>query len=240
MELTKRFFLNCNSGISPVKVNALVKQHGKNILIGIDPGSKDYPDSDSLMTVKAVSAVDAKLHVYLVGPGMLSWSAEERAQIKYLAKSVGIDVLKSDWHKRWKTEGWKKKNLQQFQFYHTKYNAYSCEIDNIDSSYIENDPDKTVAFYTELRKSLIDNNIKTKLMIKNLDEDQLKAVIDAKFGLDFLCEYGMFEEGTGSPKRQIALCAKMGIKAITPINGITDTYNYGVVSQGVPYDLTSK
>jgi hypothetical protein len=237
MELAKRFFLNCNSGISPNKVRSLVAKHGQNILIGIDPGMKDYPDSDSLMTVKAVSAVGAKLHVYLVGPGMMSWSADERAQIKYLAKSVGINVLQSNWHNKWKTEGWKKKNFQQFQFYHSKYNAYSLEIDNIDSSYIENDPDETVKFYTELRDSLKKAGITTKLMIKNLDEDQLRSVIDAGFGLDFLCEFGMFEEGTGSPRKQIALCEKMGIKAITPINGITDTYNYGVVAEGVAYDL---
>ena len=237
MEYASRFFLNCNSGISPVKVRTLVKNHGKNILIGIDPGSKDYPDSDSLMTVKAVNAAGAKLMVYLVGPGMMSWSADERAQIKYLAKSVGINVTKSDWHNKWKTAGWKKKNFQQFQFYHSKYNAYACEIDNIDSSYIENDPDETVSFYTELRDSLKTAGITTKLMIKNLDEDQLNAVIDAGFKTDFLCEFGMFEEGSGSPRKQIALCAKLGIKAITPITGITDTHSYGVVSEGVEYDL---
>lgn len=237
MELTERFFLNCNSGISPTRVKSLVKQHGKNILIGIDPGSKDYPDSDSMLTVRAVRSVGAKLMVYLVGPGMMSWSADERAQIKYLAKSVGIDILQSNWHNKWKATGWKKKNFQQFQYYHTKYNAYACEIDNIDSSTIENDPDKTVEFYTELRDSLKNAGITTKLMIKNLDEDQLQACIDAKFGLDFLCEYGMFEEGSGSPRKQIALCTKLGIKAITPISGITDTHSYGVVWEGVPYDI---
>ena len=236
-DLTKRFFLNCNSGISPAKVKYLVGKHGTNILIGIDPGAKDYPDEDSIMTVRAVMEAGAKLHAYLVGPGMMSWSAEERAQIKYLAKSVGINTMKNDWHNRWKNSGWKAKNLQQFEFYHTKYGAYSCEIDNVDSSYIENDPDETVKFYKELRDSLVAKKIKTKLMIKNLDEDQLKAVIDAGFGLDFLCEYGMFEEGTGSAKRQIALCKKLGIKAITPITGITDTNSYGVVSEGVAYDL---
>lgn len=237
MELAQRFYLNCNSGISPVKVKTLVTKHGKNILIGIDPGSKDYPDSDSMLTVRAVRAMGAKLHIYLVGPGMMSWSADERAQIKYLAKSVGIDTLQSNWHNKWKSVGWRKKNFQQFQFYHTKYQAYSCEIDNIDSSTIGNDPDKTVEFYTELRDSLKAAGITTKLMIKNLDEDQLQACIDAKFGLDFLCEFGMFEEGSGSARKQISLCAKMGIKAITPINGITDTYSYGVVAEGVGYDL---
>jgi hypothetical protein len=235
-----RFFLNCNDGIPPLRVKKLVDTYGKNILIGIDPGEKDSPDEDSMLTVKSVKSVGANLHVYLVGPGMMSWSAGERKQIEYLAKSVKIDTNKSDWKKVWYSTGWKTKNLQQFEYYYKNHNAYSCEIDNIDSSTIGNDPDKTVAFYKDLEKQLKAKGIKTKLMIKNLNEDQLRAVIAAKFTTDFLCEFGMFEEGTGSPKQQIALCEKLGIKAITPISGITDTDHYGTVASGVEYNLAKK
>ena len=236
--MLNRFFLNCNNGIPPLRVKKIVETYGKDVLIGIDPGSKDFPDEDSMATVNAVKSVGAHLHVYLVGPGMMSWSAEERQQIYYLAKSVKIDTNKSDWKKIWYSTGWKTKNLQQFEYYHKNHNAYSCEIDNIDSSTIGNDPDKTVTFYKDLEKQLKEKNIKTKLMIKNLNEKQLQAVIDAKFTNDFLCEFGMFEEGTGNPKKQIALCEKLNIKAITPISGITDTDHYGTVANGVEYNIT--
>lgn len=236
--MLKRFFLNCNTGISRARVKQIVNKHGKDVLIGIDPGSSDTPDENALATINAIKEVGAKLHVYLVGPGMMSWSAEERAQIRYLARSVGIDTTNSNWHTIWTKTGWKKKNLQQFNYYFRKFNAYSCEIDNIDSSYIQNDPEETVKFYTELKNSLAthsDGPIKTKLMIKNLDEDQLKAVIDAGFSTDFLCEWGMFEDGSGSPKKQFALCKKINIFAVTPLTGITDTHSYGTVTEGVPY-----
>ena len=236
-EIPIRFFLNNNDGIPPLRVKRLVDKHGKNILIGIDPGAGDTPDDGSALTVKAVKSVGAKLHVYLVGPGMWSWSQGEQDQIANFAKSVGIDTNKSGWKQEWYSSGWKKKNIQQFEYYYTNHNAYSCEIDNIDSATIQNDPDKTVEYYGYLQKQLKDKNIKTKLMIKNLDEDQLNAVIAAKFNTNFLCEYGMFEAGTGDPRKQIQLCEKIGIKAITPINGITDTNNYGVIAEGIPYDL---
>ena len=234
----KRFFLNCNDGISPFTAKRLVDKHGKNILIGIDPGSKDYPDQESMMTIKAVKSLNAHLHVYLVGPGMMSWSETERQQIAYLANSIKINTKKSNWKKLWYSEGWKVKNLQQFEYYYKNYNAYSCEIDNIDSTTIKNNPDKTVAFYKELQKDLRVRGIKTKLMIKNLNEKQLEAVISAGFTTDFLCEFGMFESGTGNPRKQIALCEKLGIKAVTPVTGITHTTAYGTINTGVEYDLT--
>jgi hypothetical protein len=52
--MLNRFFLDCNKGIPPLRVKRLVDTHGTNILIGIDPGSKDTPDEDSMLTVKSV------------------------------------------------------------------------------------------------------------------------------------------------------------------------------------------
>ena len=234
-----RFVLNCNSNISPSHVKKLVNTYGTNILIGIDPGSKDTPNSSSLVTIKATKTkiYTVPLHVYLVGPGMMSWSSEERKQIAYMARTVKIDTNKSNWKQQWYSTGWKRKNIQQFEYYYKNYNAYSCEIDNIDSSTIRRDPIKTVNFYNELNDTLKEKGIKTKLMIKNLSESQLEAVIDAKFTTDFLCEFGMFEAGTGNHKKQIALCEKIGIQAITPINGITPSEQYGTITNGVEYSL---
>ena len=239
--MLSRFFLNCNDGIPPNKVSSIVSQYGQNVLIGVDPGMTDRPDQDAEASINAVREVGAKLHIYLVGPGMMTWSKAEADQIMYLAKSVNIDTKKANWHNEWINWGWKTKNIQQFEYYYKNYNAYSCEIDNIDSSYIGEDPDKLSYYYVELYNNLKSRGIKTKLMIKNLNEGQLKEIIklfDAKvFGLDFLCEFGMFEAGTGNSKNQIDLCAKMGIQAVTPLNGLTDTNHYGTISSGVVYNV---
>jgi len=74
-------------------------------------------------------------------------------------------------------------------------------------------------------------------MLKNLSIEQLNAVVDNidSLGLNFLCEYAIFEKGTGNPKTQIKLCESIKIQAITPINGLNDTNHYGVVASGVPY-----
>lgn len=237
----KRFYLDCNNGIPPYKVDAIKEKYG-DALIGIDPGLNDTPDEDVIPTIKAVKKNKLKLHVYLVGVGMWSWSRDEQKQIIRFAKSVGIDTNKSHWHKReWLTWGWKKKTLQQFIYYYKEHGAYSCEIDNLDSAIGQN-PTKTIAYYKELQDGLDAAKCPTKLMIKNLDEDQLEFLISAtnsgKIHKNFLCEWGMFEAGSGSPKRQIELCKKLGIYAVTPITGITPTDRYGTIKTGVP-PLTS-
>ena len=60
--------------------------------------------------------------------------------------------------------------------YYKTYNAYSCEIDNIDSSYIGEDVDKLTFYYVELYNNLKSKDIKTKLMMKNLSEKQLQSI----------------------------------------------------------------
>jgi hypothetical protein len=233
-----RFYLNCNDGISPDRVEQIVEEHGKNVLIGIDPGASDKPNSEGLETIKAIKEHGARLHVYLVGPGMWSWSEGERQQIKFLAKTVGIDTTSSSWKSEWYSKGWEKKAFQQFTYYHDKFNAYSCEIDNLDSSILKTDFEKYVEFYKRFSEKLKEAGVMTKLMLKNIDEDGLmlvkEAIDNGDLDREFLADWGMFEEGTGSPKKQIAICKQMGIYACTPLSGITETTRYGVVSKGVP------
>lgn len=234
-----RFFFNSNNGIPPKKIDAIFKKYGSNILIGVDPGENDTPSDVAKPSLDYLKFKNIATHVYLIGPGMLSWSAQERNQIKKYAKSVGIDVTKPKWHDEWiEGGGWKRKTLQQFQYYSSNYNAYSCEIDNLDSA-IQNDPDKTIKYFFELKNDLQKQNIKTKLHLKNLNEKQLEIVIsnNKELTLDFLCEYATFEKGTGNSKKQLDLCASIGIQAITPINGLNPTYNYGVKDDGIPYEI---
>jgi hypothetical protein len=208
-----RFFMRCHSdGIPPARVRKIVEKWGKTSLIGVDPGLLDYPEEDSQATIDEVKKQGAMFLVYLVGPGMESWSPEEARQVKYLAASVGIDVKKPSWRKFWKNGGWEKKVKQQFEFYN-KMGAYACEIDNLDGIW-EQDPTENVEFFVRLQNWRVANNVKTKLCVKNLNGDQLQKVLEyveaGKLSLDLFCEFGMFEDGTGNIKRQIELSAKLG------------------------------
>ena len=206
-----RFFLDCNNGISPRKVRNLKIKYGDDILIGVDPGMGDTPDEDAQNTIDSCKELDLAFHVYLVGPGMMDWSEEEANQVRQHAKSVGINTKEKGWHKKWFDDGWLKKAKQQFKYYN-QMGAYSCEIDNMDGP-LENDPDDTIEAYLELQAYFKEENIKTKLMIKNLDEDQLEALIEnvnsGKLSKDLFTEWGMFEEAPGDPDDQYRLAKKI-------------------------------
>lgn len=236
----KRYFFNANKGISPKQINNLVNKYGNNILIGVDPGENDTPSDVAKPSLDCLKNLKIPAHIYCVGPGMMSWSQQERNQIKRYAKSVGIDISKNDWHKEWLAHGWEKKTLQQFKWYNDNYNAYSMEIDNLDAVF-EKKQDALIPWFIQLKKNLRNANVKTKLMLKNLSDDQLHDLIDANadLNLEFLCGFAMFEKGTGNPRTQIKLCESIGIQAITPINGLNDTQNYGVVDSGVVYNCNT-
>jgi len=234
--MPNRFFFNSNDGISPKKVRSLKKKYGPDILIGVDPGNGDIPDSDARKTL--LTALNEKLavHIYLVGFGMMSWSKEEAQQIQHHARSVGIDTKQTNWHKKWKNGGWEIKAKQQFDFYWSSFKAYSCEIDNLDGIWDQN-PQSNLLFYHKFADYLKKNNIRTRLMIKNLNTKQLSLVVNdvknGKLRRSFLADWGMFEEGTGNISNQIKLCNEMGIVAVTPKTGITETHSYGVVPEGI-------
>ena len=211
-------------------IKGYTEMYGKNILIGGDPGW----DEDFTNAMKWVDYYGAKKHVYLTGPGMMEWSSEERQEIKNNAKSVGIDINKKSWQDEWfKKGGWEKKVHAWFIEYN-KQNFYSAEVDNLDAIW-EQDPDDYLDFIIRFDKFHRDNNIKTKLMIKNLSEEQLERLIKFQPREGLLCEFGMFEAGSGNSSRQLNLAAKLGIQAVTPKNGLRDTNNYGVTRHGVPY-----
>lgn len=231
-----RFFLRCHhDGIPPKRVREIVAQYGKNVLIGVDPGLLDYPVEESQASIDEIKKQGARFHIYLVGPGMETWSKDEAEQIRYLADSIGIDTSKKNWNKIWKSGGWEKKIYQQFEFYN-KMGAHSIEIDNLDGIW-DKSPIENFQFCQRLQKFRVDNKINTKLVIKNLDKNQLNrikdGVRDGELSLDLFANFGMFEKGSGTISDQIEICKDLGIKAVTPRTGLTNTFNYGTVKEGV-------
>lgn len=215
------------------EIKNLVLKYGSNILIGGDPGH----GSEFTEAMIAVDEFNAKKHVYLVGPGMLDWSDEEANQIKMHAKSVGIDTNKSSWHEDWLNYGFIEKNKREFKYYDSQQFC-SAEIDNLDQI-VGQDPLKTIKFYTSLESFLYNSGCRIRLMMKNLNEEQItaciKAVDNGSISVDFFAPYAMMEKGSGNPESQIKYCELLGIKAVTPINGLRDTYHYGTIREGIPY-----
>lgn len=233
----RRFYFMSSNDFSKSTLQAAVQKYG-HILVGFDPGNKDVPDDDALNVIKNAQAVGASLHVYFVGPTMQSWSAEERKQCEYLAESVGINTDKKDWQKEWYSTGWERKIQQQFRYYWTKYKAYSLEIDNLDSCTMKYDWDQYVDFFQRLDKFRKANDIETKLMLKNIDDDGMdaieKAVKDNRLDGSMFAPWALFEAETGSEKHQYGVAARLGIRAVTPSSGLRETHTYGVSSDGVP------
>lgn len=228
-----RFWHESGTQFTPADLKKMVDQYGQNILVGGDPGwNEDFEEA-----MKAVDFHGAYKHVYLTGPGMMEWSPEEVKEIKAAAKSIGIDTSKPSWKDQWfKAGGWEKKVQAWFKEYDAK-GFYSAEIDNLDAV-MDQDPDKFIAFLDRLDTFLCKYNLTIKLMVKNLSEDQLTALIDYQPRPELLCEFGMFEAGSGCPSRQANLAAKIGIQAVTPRNGLRDTKNYGTDRKGIPYTIT--
>lgn len=227
-----RFFHESEKQFTYSEIKQLSIKYGHNILVGSDPGH----GADFAEAVRACQAFGIARHAYLVGPGMMEWSAEERAEIERNAKSIGIDTNKKTWQNEWfKKGGWERKVYQWFIEY-DKLGFYSVEIDNLDAV-LDQDPKKYTDFIYRLEVFKQKNKLNLKLMIKNLSEQQLQALIDYNPDKDTLCEFGMFEEGSGNVDKQLKLSAKLGIQAVTPKNGLRDTRNYGTVRTGVPYNI---
>lgn len=232
----KRFYHSSEAQFSPSEVESFVAKYGNDILIGGDPGHEDFE-----RTMEACDKNWVYKHVYLVGPGMMSWSAEERDEIRRNARSVGIDTNSSDWQDRWyKQGGWEKKVYEWFTAYNSKL-FYSAEIDNLDSVW-EQDPNQYMSFILRFQNFANRNKIRTKLMLKNLSEEQLEALTKAfasgQVRKDLIAEFGMFEEGSGDNRAIMRLCKDIGIVAVTPLNGMQPTTRYATVREGIPYFTT--
>lgn len=227
-----RFYHDSERQFTRDDVEKIVAEHGQEVIIGGDPGHGEAFE----LAMRAVDEFKALKHVYLVGPGMETWSSQEAAEIRRNAKSVGIETSTKDWHTSWYTWGFVKKIEEWLEFYR---DYHSFEIDNLDAVY-KNDPEKLLTLYLHLRNYMRfrmgREPIWSKLVMKNLSIDELRLIIDTPVVHDILAEFAIFEKGSGDPVTQIAMCKRIGIQAVTPINGLRETRNYGTTRRGVPYE----
>lgn len=227
--MVTRFFHTCEKQYTPAAIKKMVQEYGTDILIGGDPGWGKTFDT----AMAAVASEGAHRHVYLMGPGMEEWSSEEATTIKEHARSIGIDTDSKIWRRRWFGFGWITKCEEQFARYG---DFYSAEVDNIDAAIDQPNIKEYLEFLKHMMTFCQNNKIETKLMLKNLNENQLKAIIASSTDFrPFLAPFGMFESGSGKSEMQIALCKSLGIQAVTPSNGLRPTATYGTIAEGIPY-----
>lgn len=229
-----RFFHTSERQYTKAHVDHFVQTYGQDILIGGDEGWEE--DFDAAMD--AVVEAGAWMHVYTMGPGMYEWSREERAQIKRAARSVGIDTNAPEWKKTWYGAGWFEVTLEKIRRY-DHLGFYSIEIDNLDAVFSA--PQGWIGFYKTFQALREKEDLDIRIMIKNLGHDTLKQLVqdveEDYLDRDIFAAFGMFEAGSGQPHTQILDCARIGIQAVTPINGLQDTKHYGTAFSGVPYEV---
>ncbi len=224
-----RYFAFSSSGLSTAKVNEIINRYGNNVLIGFDAGN--IPDG----ALGLAKSKGAKLHIYVEGPGGVTgssgWAADELARVKAAARSVGIDTSQSQssWMREWNSSGYKaftRKQLADFK----RQGFDSAEIDNLynDSSIGEGGSrvNGMINFY-KTYASWWRNGEVPRLMIKNNDEEQLRAVASAissgALPRAMFSDFAIAEQGVGSNRATQAQIAKtFGVQMINS----NDTYNY--------------
>jgi hypothetical protein len=218
--LPANYFLFASRGVTPSEIKDAARKHGR-VLVGFDSGN--VPES----SLKAAKEVGAELEVYVEGPGGVTgstgWLPDEIQRVRAAAVSVGIDVGKKDWMKDWNKWGWKDFTFNQLEQYLREGYA-AAEIDNLYNG-IGEEPEAVVTFFKEYGMQQAAGRL-PRLIMKNLNEDQLEHVVRAVLAGELLrsmfSEFHISEKGSGDRRKQDALSSRIGIRTV-PSN---DTYNY--------------
>jgi len=231
----KRFFFDAESHVNPIPL--LNTYQPEDLLVCYDPGEYIKPSQSAFTHISLCKSHNINFAIYLMGPGMWSWSKQEQQQIERFAENIGINTSQSDWYQQWMKWGWYEQTLALLRYY-AQMGAYACEIDNLDSVF-DDRSDSYISFYQSVHNYILSNNIpRIKIILKNLSESTLSEVFSFQDRLlispDLFAPWGMFESGTGDPTQQFSICRKRGIYAVTPSTGILPTHKYGVIPSGVP------
>lgn len=206
-----RFFFSSDSPYSKEEKQSIVGKYGSNVLMGVDHSNKNF--EQQLADNKELGV---KSHLYHFGPGGKTggkWEQSELDQMKEAAKSVGIDTSK-EWRGEWDTRGWKDHFRNQMK----EHRPYSMEADNLDRV-LGTDRKAITDYIKETQAWQKSEGIDTKLMIKNLHPDILKAIREDK-GIDQsrLAPFSMTEKGVGDNRRIAEETRKLGITPVFPEN----------------------
>ncbi|MFN8609740.1 MAG: peptidoglycan-binding domain-containing protein [Vulcanimicrobiota bacterium] len=215
--------------LTPEQIKGVADKHGKNVMIGIDPS---YAGSKAAM--ETVKKEGLRAHAYLGGPSGPTdgkWDSTERKRLEKNAAALGYDVNTKEGMAGWNKEGWKVYTDQQLR--KAKQSGFeSAEIDNLDRG-LGKDPGKLVGYYQQYAKKFQAGDY-PRLMMKNVDGPQMKAVSEAiqsgRLPREMFSDFHIWESNFGKnpPGAAAALSKGMGIQTIDS----PDTNNY--TSSNIP------
>ncbi len=204
------------------RVKETARRYNGNVLIGVDANS-DYAN-----TLLAARQASARLHVYLEGPGGStgeSWTPDEKERCQEAARRVGI--LDKEWQTRWDEGGWKVWTFMQLRRFKSE-GFESAEVDNL-----QRVVPSLLDFYQEYA-SWWQRGLVPRLMLKNLDEPSMRAVVDAvkagKLPREMLADFAVFETSAGDPTGTTKVASELGIVTVTS----TNTYDYAAFGPYTP------
>ena len=213
------YFLFASRGVSAKQVRDAAQKYDR-IMVGFDSGN--IPDA----ALKAAREVGAELEIYVEGPGGPTgdaWSPDESARVKKAAASVGVSTKKGAWMKDWDAWGWKAFTFKQLEAF--REDGYSAaEIDNL-GRVLGDGVGPLMAFFSEYAERCLAGRL-PRLVMKNITETQLAAVVDAVKGgrlpRSMFSEFHISETGSGDRAEQDRLSSMIGIRTVAS----NDTFNY--------------
>lgn len=215
--------------MTPEQIKAVAAKHGKNVMIGIDPS---YAGSKAAMDT--IQKEGLRGHAYLGGPSGPTdgkWDKVERQRLEKNAAKLGYDINTKEGMAGWNKEGWKVYTDQQLR--KAKQSGFeSAEIDNLDRG-LGKDPSKLVGYYEHYAKKFQAGDY-PRLMMKNVEGPQMKAVSDAvqsgRLPREMFSDFHIWESNFGKnpPGSAAALSKAMGIQTVDS----PDTNNYS--SSNIP------
>lgn len=186
------------------KLRGLIKKYGKNILVGAD-----YTHANFKYKMQIIRELGLKSHIYLGGPMGVTGekiTPEEAKARRDAARSVGINIKKSDWLSQWNSWGWKTHTRNQIKQIQKDWGPnFSYEIDNLYMAKIKKDEDvksflncgdsknnkackasqnigssaELISFYREQDNWQKENKIQATLLMKNIHEDEMVNIANA-------------------------------------------------------------
>lgn len=209
-----RMFIDQEDKSHEQRARNLKKKFGPDILVCI-------PYDQSI--IELVKKTNVNFQCYSIGPGIFAWSEKERNLIKKRAKRAGFDLGARSWIEQWFEHGWVNYTNQEcIEMY--RMGCYSHEVRNVHYSgklYTE-------WFINHLQSVIngVGDDIKARAMIRNVDEVSLEGLVNTLLKepklSKHLLKFAIFEPHSGDPEKQISLCSRLNIKAITSISGLKD------------------
>lgn len=233
----ERTFFDTNRNYTKPEIDAMIKEHGRNIAIGGNPENEGYNE-----TKKYVESQGAQSHNYYAGKGEPADGYNGDGKIQFPSDQEEIKKRMAEMgyttRKQWDDGGWKEWHRKKL----LEDKPHSFEWDN--PSYGK-DPGKMLQFLGDHQNWANKNNVTSKMFMKNLSPKQWEVLSQAfdeydktggKSGLNrnLFSKSGFAEyERDNSHIRSVESAARAGVQ-IYPSMDPNGTNYYATPKGGIP------